>query len=203
MNSTCLKWSQYNMDSDVHYLLYHSCTFSTLFYLCSILHFKAVVMRTARSNVPLKAATIFFYCLINIQASYLNYLPPSRIYTKYCFPLFLSCFFNLVPCLFRCMHTMTMIKYLILSCRLWKCLPIYKCACNPSAGVASIHRCVCLAVIPHRGWRPGTLCRYLHSAARPRPGPSRRWTRTRVSRCAPGRWPSQPRGLYCWWSCGP
>ena len=60
MNSTCLKLSQYNMDSEVRYLLYRPCTFSTLFYRSSILHFKAVVMQTVRSNVPLKAATIFF-----------------------------------------------------------------------------------------------------------------------------------------------
>lgn len=73
--------------------------------------------------------------------------------------------------------------------------------------------CVCACVstkckrvwcssIPRLGWRPGRPCTCPHSAARPRPGPSRRWPRTLESRCAPGRWPSQPRELCCWWSCG-
>lgn len=59
------------------------------------------------------------------------------------------------------------------------------------------------AIIPHLDWKPGRLCMCLRNAARPRLGLSRRWPRTRVSRCAPGRWPSQPHELYCWWSCGP
>lgn len=54
-----------------------------------------------------------------------------------------------------------------------------------------------LDIIPHLGSRPGRLCMCLHNAARLRPGLSHRWPRTLVSRCALGRWPSQPHELYC------
>lgn len=59
---------------------------------------------------------------------------------------------------------------------------------------------VCMCVVPRRDSRLDKPCRCLHSAVRPPPGPSRRWTRTPASRCAPERWPSPPRVLDCWWS---